>query len=98
MVEHWPSKPAMRVRSPSSALEEDAPVAQWTEQRPSKPLAGGSNPPGRRWRYVKWGVWRRWLARWVVDPEVAGSSPVTPPTKSKATEGIGFHCRQARVS
>jgi hypothetical protein len=24
-----------------------APVAQWTEQRPSKPLAGGSNPPGR---------------------------------------------------
>ena len=49
MVEHWPSKPAMRVRSPSSALEEDAPVAQWTEQRPSKPSAGGSNPPGRRY-------------------------------------------------
>ena len=24
-----------------------APVAQWTERRPSKPLVGGSNPPGR---------------------------------------------------
>ncbi len=24
-----------------------APVAQWTEQRPSKPLVGGSNPPRR---------------------------------------------------
>ncbi len=55
MVEHWPSKPVMRVRSPSSALEEDAPVAQWTEQRPSKPSAGGSNPPGRRWLCLKMG-------------------------------------------
>ena len=24
-----------------------APVAQWTERRPSNPLVGGSNPPGR---------------------------------------------------
>ena len=43
-----------RLRRPPTSCEPrratlagDAPVAQWTERRPSKPLVGGSNPPGR---------------------------------------------------
>ena len=28
-------------------VESGAPVAQWTERRPSKPMDGGSNPSGR---------------------------------------------------
>lgn len=50
MVEPQPSKLVMRVRFPSPALRTDrmesAPVAQRTEQEPSKLLVGGSNPPG----------------------------------------------------
>ena len=47
MVELQPSKLAMRVRFPSPARRQTcAPVAQWTEQEPSKLLAGGSNPSG----------------------------------------------------
>ena len=49
MVELQPSKLAMRVRFPSPALVpigDPAPVAQWTEQEPSKLLAEGSNPSG----------------------------------------------------
>ncbi len=139
MVEHWPSKPVMRVRSPSLAppgpanslpargrarirLAQDggglclsaigsrteirlansratgiedkgptcergtpsdaehrsAPVAQGIEQRPSKPWAGGSIPPGR----ASMGSVAQWLAHWVVVPGVAGSSPVAPPREA----------------
>ena len=54
MVEPQPSKLVMRVRFPSSAPAPDiaracnlpAPVAQWTEQEPSKLLVEGSNPSG----------------------------------------------------
>ena len=44
MGEPQPSKLVMRVRFPSSAR--DAPVAQRTEQEPSKLLVEGSNPSG----------------------------------------------------
>ena len=48
MVEHWPSKPAVRVRFPSPAPDIlPAPVAQGIEHRTSNPSAAGSIPARR---------------------------------------------------
>ncbi len=40
-------RPAAESGGGRATLARQAPVAQWTERRPSKPLVGGSNPPGR---------------------------------------------------
>ena len=61
-----------------------APVAQRTEQEPSKLLVEGSNPSGGAGTEPSppsrhGGRSSAWLERRVVDPEVAGSNPVGHP-------------------
>ena len=94
MAEPQPSKLVARVRLPSSAPRmsvsanregpsgDRAPVAQRTEQEPSKLLVEGSNPSGGAGMDRPFEHGDRssvWLERRVVDPEVAGSNPVGHP-------------------
>ena len=100
MVELQPSKLVVRVRFPSPAprINPDreamlglAPVAQRTEQEPSKLLVGGSNPPGGAARLgndrSRLGLFcphhggrsSAWLERLVVVQEVGGSNPLGHP-------------------
>ena len=74
--ESWPS------RHRDGPSGDRAPVAQRTEQEPSKLLVEGSNPSGGTGMASASLHGDRssvWLERRVVDPEVAGSNPVGHP-------------------
>ena len=73
-------------RSPQINLEARksfAPVAQWIEQRPSKPLVAGSNPVGRA---IDNGLLAQLAEQLTLNQRVVGSSPSQSTSDTKGLE------------